>query len=782
MKNLLSIIIVIVGLFASTILNGQSLLGMVVDQEQTPLVGASLIWQGTTIGVTADGEGYFNIDKIDETNMLVINYVGYQSDTLEITKEDTAILIILSLGVEFTEIEITAKQRDNFSSLVQTINIETIGSGELKKAACCNLSESFETNGTVNVAYSDAVTGVKEIEMLGLRGIYTRMMVENRPSMRGLGYPFGLEYIPGTWVSNISIIKGAGNVVNGNEGIAGTMNIELIKPFDAPEKVYLNAYANQYGRTELNVHLNHNINEKWSIGTLLHGSNFNNAVDHSGSEEGDGFIDMPLKKTLNGMFRTFYRGENLRAQLNVHALVYDISGGQVDYETSPSDHFGFELNTDRVEVFGKIGYIGFDNEFASLGWITNLTWHQNDGFFGLKDYDATQRSVYTNVIYQNILATTKHNYKLGASYALDEYVEMFNNVDYSLTESIAGGFFEYSYTKPKAASCELDKEEEEEEHEGEEDHDHSKHEKKDRSWSFVGGIRADYHSIYGLQLAPRVNFKYDFNEETVMRLSAGRGYRSARILAENFSVLSTAKTINQLEPLEAEEAWNFGVNFTKNAILMGRELSLSADLYSTRFVNQIIVDRETDQYEIQFYNLKGRSYANSFLASATYDISEFLEVKVAYKLNDVKITFDGELLQAPLVARHRGLVTFDVKFPDKSWRLHTTVQIVGPQRMPTLLGHEDHSAAGHNSLTDYQRTGITPTYATVNAQLTKTINEKWELYAGGENLTNYRQHHPIIGASDPFNEDPGIPTFDASQIYAPIMGAIVYAGVRFKLK
>ena len=774
MKNLLSIIIVIVGLFASTVLNGQSLLGMVVDQEQTPLIGASLIWQGTTIGVTTDDEGYFNIDKIDQTNMLVINYVGYQSDTLEITEEDTEILIILSLGLAIEEVEITAKQRDNFSSLVQTVNIETIGSGELKKAACCNLSESFETNGTVNIAYSDAVTGVKEIEMLGLRGIYTRMMVENRPSMRGLGYPFGLEYIPGTWVSNISIIKGAGNVVNGNEGIAGTMNIELIKPFDAPEKVYINAYGNQYGRSELNVHLNHNINKKWSIGTLLHAGNFNNAVDHGADEgEGDNFIDMPMKQTLNGMLRTFYRGENLRGQFNIHALTHNISGGQVDSETSP-DLFGFELNTDRVELFGKMGYIGFDNQFASLGWITNLSWHKNDGFFGLKDYDATQRSVYTNIIYQNILATTEHNYKLGASYALDEYVEMFDNVDYSLTESTVGGFVEYSYTKPIEPVCKISKAAAEAA--GEE------YIRNNRGWAIVAGLRADYHNLYGFQFAPRINAKYNFNEETVMRFSAGRGYRSARILAENFSVLSSAKSINQLEPLEAEEAWNAGINFTKNTTLKERDLSLSVDFYSTQFVNQIIVDRETDQYEIQFYNLNGRSYANSFLATATYDLSDFLEIKVAYKLNDVKITYDGELLQAPLVARHRGLVTFDVTFPDNSWKLHTTVQIVGSQRMPTLLGHENHTAAGHNSLTDYQRTGITPTYATVNAQLTKTINEKWELYAGGENLTNYRQHHPIIGASDPFNEDPGIPTFDASQIYAPIMGTILYAGFRFKLK
>jgi outer membrane receptor for ferrienterochelin and colicins len=752
MKNLLSIILVIVGLCASTTLKAQSLLGLVVDHEKTPLVGASLIWQGTNIGTTTDDQGYFTLNKIDATNMLVINYVGYQSDTLEITEEDKEILIILSLGVAVEEIQITATQRDNFSSLIQTMNIETIGSGELKKAACCNLSESFETNGTVNVSYTDAVTGVKEIEMLGLRGIYTRMMVENRPSMRGLGYPFGLEFIPGTWVSNISIIKGAGNVVNGNEGIAGTMNVELIKPCDDADRFFVNGFFNRYGRSELNVHLNTKLSKKWHIGTLLHGANFNNPIDHNS----DGFIDMPIKQTLNGMLRAFYPGEKWSGQFNVHALTYDISGGQIDYETAPN-RYGFELNTDRVEVFGKMGYIGFANPFASLGFITNLTWHENDGFFGLKQYDATQRSLYSTAIYQNIFATADHNYKLGVSYTLDEYVEMFDNVDYSLTESVIGGFFEYSYNKPKEPE-------------------------NPRTWAVVAGLRADYHNLYGVQIAPRLNFKYNFDDETVMRVSAGRGYRSARVLAENISVLTSAKTITLLEPLQAEEAWNVGANFTKSTKLFDRELDLSIDLYSTQFVNQIVVDRESEELAIQLYNLKGRSYSNSFLTTVIYDLFDFLEIKLAYKLNDVKVTFEDELLQAPLVAKHRGLVTLDATSPDKSWKMNLTVQIVGPQRMPKLLGHENHNTTTHGELTDYQLSGITPTYATVNTQATKIINQKWDIYLGVENLTNYTQHRPIIGATDPFHQDPASPVFDASQIYGPIMGTIIYTGFRYTLK
>lgn len=765
MKFLKLIVLSIISCFSLATTIAQSVSGMVVDQDKNTLIGATLIWEGTDIGVTTNEEGYFSIDRIDETTMLVISYVGYQSDTIEIEPQDTEILIILALGVEMEEVEITTTQQDNFTSLIQTINTEKIGSGELKKAACCNLSESFETNGTVNVAYSDAVTGVKEIQMLGLRGIYTRMMIENRPSMRGLGYPFGLEYIPGTWVQNISIIKGSGNVVNGYEGIAGTMNVELIKPFEA-ERVFLNGYGNRFGRSELNVHLNHKINEKWSVGTLLHGGYQNADVDHNE----DGFLDMPHKQTLNGMFRSFYRGEKIRAQFNVHALSQDIGGGQIGYENN-TDLYGFQLNTDRVEIFGKMGYIGFANPFASIGWITNATWHQTNGYFGNNDYDGLQRSLYTNLIYQNILQTTDHNYKAGVSYVLDDYIETFADVDYSLTESIVGGFFEYAYTSPNAALSNTKKKTLKE-----------NGEKIPQSWSLVGGLRADYHNLYGVFLSPRVNFKYNFDETTVMRLSAGRGYRTARILAENISVLTSAKSVNVLEPLQAEEAWNAGINFTKNTSLLSRDLSISADFYSTQFVNQIVIDRETEELEILFYNLDGRSFANSFLITTVYDVFDFLEIKMAYKFNDVRITYSGELMDVPLVAKHRGLVTLDVKLPDDTWKIHTTVQIVGPQRMPTMLGHENHTLEGHEGLGRYHFTGITPTYATVNAQITKIVNDKWEFYLGGENLTNYTQHNPIIGASDPFNQDIGIPVFDASQIYAPIMGANIYGGFRYTLK
>ena len=756
MKHITSIIILLCLVFQGF---AQDLTGIVVNQDKERLTGATVQWAGTTVGMATNAEGFFKIPRIKETNLLVISYVGYTADTLEITPEDEDLIIFFAMGVEMETVEITAKERDNFISTLKTYNIETINSGELRKAACCNLSESFETNGSVNVSYSDAVTGAKEIEMLGLRGIYTQMQVENRPSMRGLGYPFGMEYIPGTWISNISIAKGASTVVNGYEGMAGNINVELIKPFEG-EKLFVNTYLNHVGRAELNVHLNHQISHNWSVGLLLHGNYFNNEIDHNH----DTFLDIPKKENLNGLFRLFYRGESLRGQFNVQALTSRFAGGQVGYAENPTELYGVDLLTDRVEIFGKLGYLGFENQFASLGWIANAVYHKNDGFFGRNNYDATQRSFYTNLIYQNIIGTSDHNYKLGASYVYDNYDEIFADADYSLIESIPGAFFEYNFSREKTIKKEENTEKE-----------------IKKSFGLVLGLRADYHNIHGLFVTPRMNMKYNFDENTVVRINAGRGYRTARILAENISALTSSRMINVTENLKAEEAWNFGVNFTKNFEINAREVGFSTDLYSTHFTNQIVMDRETVADEILFYNLNGQSYSNSFLTSLTADIFDFLDIKLAYKFNDVKVTYSGELMQMPLVAKHRGLVTLGFNSPDETWKLHTTVQIIGPQRMPTLLGFQNHSAEGHESLATYHLTGITPTYATLNAQLTKVF-KKLEVYIGGENLTNYRQHGAIIGASDPFNEDLGIPVFDASQIYAPIMGTMIYGGFRFTIK
>ena len=228
--------------------------GMVVNEADETLIGATVNWQDTTIGAVTDIDGWFTIQRMDSINsyILEIRYVGYETVEVEILPTEDMLRLIIQENSTLDNIIVESRQRANFTSTLDPLNVENISSGELRRAACCNLSESFENNATVNVSFTDAVTGAKEIEMLGLKGTYTQMMIENRPSFNRLGRAYGLEYIPGTFIEAIQISKGASSVKKGVQGITGQINTELISPFKGP-LLFFNLFGNYTGRIELNA-------------------------------------------------------------------------------------------------------------------------------------------------------------------------------------------------------------------------------------------------------------------------------------------------------------------------------------------------------------------------------------------------------------------------------------------------------------------------------------------------------------------------------------------------
>jgi len=725
----------------------QNLTGNVFNDEDEYLFGATIMYDGTDIGTVADENGYFELPKMDTTAYLAINYVGYESVFIEVLPEEMDVQIMIAGITELVTVEVAANIRDNYVSTLSTFNVESISSNELRKAPCCNLAESFQTNAAVDVSYSDAVTGAKEIMMLGLRGAYTQVLVEKRPGMTGLGTPFSLEYIPGTWLESIQISKGAGTVQNGYQSITGQINTELVKPWrDKP--VFVNAYGSTFGRGEVNMHLNKEINDKWSTGLLLHGSTRKNQLDGNN----DGFYDTPQKTLVDGLFRVFYRGDLFRSQINVHALSDRHFAGQIVPEGgNQSDFYRIEQDHDRVELFGKFGYLGFDNPDASIGFIANASWHQLNSFYGRRFHQGTQQNAYASLLYSTKVKNQSNKLDLGASYLYDQYDEIFDDVDFSRLESVPGAFLEYSYVPARDKSAaELEKE---------------PYRLKNK-FGMVLGARLDYHNLFGVLFTPRANMKYNFSDESVVRISAGRGYRTANVIAENIGALASSRVIVVANDLDMEDAWNYGINFTQNFKIAGRDASISTDLYHTNFTNQVIMDMDSDYREVNFYNLDGKSFANSGLAVFSYELLTGLDMKLAYKFNDVKTTFRGNLTSQPMVAKHRGLVTLDYKTPNGKWEASVNSQLVGKSRFADVIGNPYH--------TDEQHTGETSRYALVNAQLTHNIGESLEIYMGGENLTNFRQENPIINWQNPFGE-----YFDATHIYAPITGTMGYIGVRW---
>jgi outer membrane receptor for ferrienterochelin and colicins len=732
-------------LFISPGLIAQHITGSVYEQSPAdkalkPLTGANVYWVGGIQATATDSNGKFTIPRILQNNKLVVSYIGFRNDTLKIGSEND-LQIILKNDLDLKEITITAGS--GAIDMLSPHQTEIITTRALAKAACCNLSESFETNASVSVSYSDAVTGAKQIQMLGLSGTYIQTNVENIPSLRGLASTFGLNFIPGTWIQSIDVGKGAGSVVNGYESMTGQINVELQKP-DSPEKLYFNSYVNSFGRAELNLNLAHQINKKWSTGLLTHGSTLRNRID----QNKDGFLDMPLYTQVNVVNRWKYESPKMMAQFGVKALYEDRTGGQTSFRPEmkgTAQAYGFGANINRYEFFSKIARLFPEKPYQGLGFIANTSVYDSKSFFGLADYNGKQQTLYGNLIYQSIIGNTNHTYKAGLSYLYDQYNETYKDLILSRKESVPGAFFEYTYNS-------LGK------------------------FIMVAGGRVDFHNLYGAQWTPRLHLKYDVTPQTTLRASAGKGFRVSNPLAEYYGNLVSWRTVSFTEQIRPEVSWNYGGSLTQIWNLGNTKGNLVVDFYQTRFTNQLVADMENPQY-IRFYNLNGEAYANSFQAELNATPLKRFELKLAYRLFDVKQTRTDEmgrnqLLPRMMVSRDRVLFNAGYALLYDKWKFDATVQWNGKRRLPYMGPLNEH--AEHGAVTELVSSNA-PAFYNLNAQITRTF-PKWDVYVGGENLNNFRQKNPIMNASDPFGK-----RFDAGMVWGPVAGRMIYAGMRFKI-
>ncbi|MCB9235674.1 MAG: TonB-dependent receptor [Bacteroidia bacterium] len=706
-----------------------------------PLAGVSLFWSGTRKGTLSDSLGNFTLKKVPTSTQLVIRRFDAGSDTVEVAGLDS-VAIRLKGAVELEGVEITFRVKSTEISRFDPIKVENIGRAELLKAACCNLSESFETNPSVDVAFTDAISGTKQIRMLGLTGIYTQITQENIPAIRGLSALYGLNFIPGTMIESIQMNKGTGSVANGFESIAGQINVELFKP-EGMDKAFFNLYANQGGRVEANANLRHKFNDNLSTGLLLHGRTFLMRNDRNH----DGFLDMPQSNYLIGLNRWKYMlKRGWRGQAGIKGTYVRDLGGQLSYDPDlgpiPTNGWGMRLNLNRVDVFTKMGKVWEEKPWKSLGIQVAGSWHDQQSHFGLTTYDATQTSGYANVLYQSLFGSTDHKFKTGASLMYDNFKENLNGTPYLRTEIVPGAFFEYTYSF-------LTK------------------------FNVVAGLRADYNNYYGFFATPRLHLRYAPRDNWVFRASAGRGQRTANVIAENTGYLASARQwviqgdgSNKPYGLNPEVAWNYGINATHYFKIDYREGSVSLDFYRTDFTNQIVIDLDQSPGQVLFYNLDGQSWSNSAQIQADYEVIKRLDARIAYRWYDVKTTYSGVLRSKPLVANHRAFLNLAYATRN-AWKFDGTLTWTGPSRVPSTASNP----------VQYQRSDRSPAFFLLNAQISKTWKERLDLYFGGENLLNFRQPNPIIASDQPFG-----PYFDSALIWGPIFGRNVYAGLRYTIR
>jgi outer membrane receptor for ferrienterochelin and colicins len=726
----------------------EQLKGIVLETSSTkemPLLGANVYWSDSSVGVITNEDGTFSLPYKFSYSKLVISYVGFKSDTI-IVKENRFIKHVLQASDQLDAVVVKSRKQATSRSYLKATNTIFVSSDELLKAACCNLSESFETNPSIDVNFADAVSGTRQIKMLGLDSPYILITTENIPAIRGASQAYGLSFIPGTWVESIQITKGTGSAVNGFESIAGQINAELVKP-TTDDRLFVNLYSATNERIELNTHINTQVSDKWSTGLYLHGS----SLQQNHDVNDDGFLDMPLYNQINVMNRWQYTNpeKGVVSFINFRYLNDEKQGGQVDFDPErdrgTTNFWGSEIDTERFEVTTKLGYVNPEIPYQSLGFQTAFSHHKQESYFGLNLYDIQHNSFYSNLVYNSIITDSRHKIKTGLSFTYDQYDELVNTNTFERIENSVGGFFEYAFD-------DLDK------------------------FTMTAGVRVDQHNRLGFFLTPRLHMRYTPWEKAALRASIGRGKRSANIFAENQNMFSSSRQINitnaggKIYGLDPEIAWNYGVSYLQGFNLFDRKADIIFDFYRTDFQNQVVIDWE-NPFEVNFYNLEGDSFANSFQFEFNYNAFENFDLRMAYKYYDIQTDYNSGRLEKPLIPKHRlfANASYETQHKDNGsqWKFDATYNWLSSQRFPSTALSDPQFQLDANS----------PTVGTLNLQVTKVFSPKFELYLGGENVTNVRQPNPIISPDNPFGSN-----FDSNFVYGPIFGGMYYAGLRFRLK
>jgi len=707
--------------------------------EIIPIIGANVYWEGTTIGTATDLSGRYSIQEAPSfPATLSVSFVGYTLDGKEII--DNEYLFYMKPSIELKEVKVKGNVSTTKISTINPINTQIISTGEIQKAACCNLSECFETNNTVDVSYSDGVSGIKKIQMLGLDGKYIQITSELIPLIRGMQRSYGLSYTPGSWIESIQIIPGSGSVVNGFESFTGQINLEYFKP-EGSDKLNLNIYANSEGKLENNLILTKK-NGNWRSNLFTHISYFDREIDYHGSyhdhsdhsnKTGDKFLDMPRIKQFALLNRwKYYGSEKYRFQINLRAILEERIAGQITTDENIITPYTVNIDNQIIQLYTKFGKIQSDQK--SIGSQTSFTLHNQEAKFGNNIYTGIQESFSINIIEQNQFKD-KHVLKYGASYFADRFTESFDgNIEkpYHLkkrVDLVTGIFSEYQFNNQK--------------------------------FNVVSGLRADYYNIQNkIYYLPRINMKYNPGERTAIRFSSGRAFRISNVFSENMSFLASSRSIIIGDDLRPEVGWNYGINLSHCFYLLNKEGTLNLDIYKTIFEDQIVINIE-DQDELSFTNLNGKSFANIIQIGLDYNITKNLQMRLGYKKNKSISTFNRVEKQLPLQPEERAIINFSYKTISDKWHFDITANYIGRSRIPEI-----------NTVAD----NFSPPFYLFNSQITR----KWDnldVYIGGENLANYTQPNPIIDVENPLGDD-----FDASLIWGPVMGRNIYVGIRYKIK
>lgn len=742
--------------------SGQQVARGTVTDGSSPLQAATVYWANTTYGTLTGEDGSYSLPTRPGSDLLVASLIGFAPDTIRFTGEPI-VFHLKTQHLTTEEVTVATRLRGTYVSPVGAGKMETISFTGLTKMACCNLAESFENSASVTVGYSDAVSGARQIKMLGLTGNYAQLLDESRPVMRGLSTPYGLNYTPGMWLKSIQISKGTSSVAHGHEAITGQINLEYRKPTDE-EPLFINGYFDQQLRTELNLASSLQINDRLSTVLLAHGSMDRREEDHNH----DGFLDTPLTQQINFANRWLYAvpmGVQLRA--GIKYVGERREGGQKAFRSGEhrggTEVYGSQIDNEYFNGYLKaalpLGRRVFDpssgeESQSNLAVVADYSHYNQHSFFGLKAYDGVQNSVYTNLLY-NLYLSKIHSFTFGLSATLDHYNETLldrftdgadaNGVytvystfhDLGRKESEAGAFAEYNL-------------------------------KLDDRFNFIAGLRGDYHNLYNFIVTPRAHLRWQIAKPLTLRGSVGLGSRSANLITDNIGMLATGRRIlfdTDLRRLEKSLTAGGSLVYT---FRLGADpgASLSFDYFHTGFSRRVIADQEYGTDVVYLYNVGGRPWTDTWQVDFNWTPFTGFDVFAAFRYTATGIKLDRpdssrETTSLPLMDKFKTLINLQYATRYRKWVFDFTAQVNGQSRLPG----QDGTVGGEHS----------PVYPMFFAQVSRKFR-MFDVYVGCENIGNYRQKNPVLSPDTPFES-----SFNSSVVWGPLMGRKIYAGFRFNL-
>ena len=755
-------------------ISAQNITGRVLDAAGNPLPGASVYWADTNVGEAADMNGNFRIHRVKGYDKLVGSFLGYTNDTITTDKTTTEAIFNLIEGVAVESVVVEGNLRGNYISHEGILKNENISFAGLCKMACCNLAESFENSASVTVGYSDAISGARQIKMLGLAGTYTQILDENRAIMRGLSAPYGLGYTPGMWLNSIQVSKGISSVTAGHEAVTGQINLEHRKPTDE-ERFFLNLYLDNELKPEVNLSTALPVTEDKRLSTVIlaHASVDTHKFDHNG----DGYRDLPMARQFNIANRWLYQGENgIQVRWGAKYVNDQRVGGQMGFNKSMIEDkdgkawynwwreeglYGSVVANQEANAYFKMGKpVGaavFDKDESSemrsnVAMIVDYDFFTEDAIFGAdKGYLGGQHMTNLNLMYTHYftynssLATGLTASSRWVKEALTDRLWSDSNAlrNFDRNESEVGAYAEYTYNIKE-------------------------------KFSVVAGVRYDYNAYFRKHLfTPRGHIKWNITPTTVLRGSAGLGYRPTDIITDNIGIMATGRRIVFDTPFgrdfdRMESALTAGGSLSQTISTINyRDMTISFDYFRTELFHSVIVDQERDAENIYIYTTDGKSYTNTYQADLSWTPAERLDIFATFRYTDSKYTItraDGtqQLVERPLVSRFKTLLNIQYATRMRKWTFDVTAQLNGKSRIPTQTGNIEDSE-------------LSPIYPMFFAQVTRKI-KMWDIYLGCENIAGFRQDNPILGADNPYS-----PAFNSACVWGPLMGRKIYIGIRFNL-